>query len=400
MSEQVKSHNLWLFLDLMTRRRGLIISLVISITLLSAGISLILPKWYRAEALLLPPKNVSIPETGLNNMTEALSVTGGLDLPVMATPSDVYARILKSRTITSGIINQYDLKKRYETRNFEETYLALMKHATFRVTDEGLLSIMVEDKDPQVAADMANSFINELDSLNRAIVAKRVSETRNFVKSRLSQVKDELDSARQKLEQFQIEHKAVDFDEQTRLAIEQAIKLKVDLAQVDLELKMGELSYGKDNAKLIEMKNKRKILQEQLDSLERHNSDSSFFSLPVASIPALKGQYETLYSRVKVAEALYQVLLQQREQSKIEEYEKMPTVSVLDWAKPPEVRSRPQRSLIVAGSFGMSLILAIFLAALLEYFKRLRSDNPEDYSRAARFFSAFFGWLPGVKRQK
>jgi uncharacterized protein involved in exopolysaccharide biosynthesis len=400
VTDQPKSHNFWLFLELLTRRRKLIFTVVIVITLLSAGVSFILPKWYQAEALLLPPKNVTIPESGLNNLTEAVSVTGGLDLPVMATPSDLYARILSSRTITSRIINQYHLKQRYHAKNFEETYLALIKHAKIRVTGEGLLSIKVEDKDPNIAADMANSFVDELDSLNRRIVGQRIDETRTFIESRLTQVKNELDSARRSLERFQVENKAVDFDEQTRLAVEQAIKLKVSLAQVDLELRMGELSYGKDNAKLIEMRNKRKFLQSQLDALETHNSDSSFFSLPVASIPELKGQYEILYSRVKVAEALYQVLLQQREQAKIKEYEKMPTVSVLDRAEAPEVKSRPQRSLIVLGSFGMSILIAIFLAALLEYFKRLKGVDPEDYDRAMRFISAFFGWLPGVKRRK
>ncbi len=399
MTDQPQSHNLWLFLDLLTRRRNLVVSFVIVVTLLSAAVSFLLPKWYKAEALLLPPKNVTIPEPGLSSMAEALSVTGGLDLPVMATPSDLYARILSSRRITSRIIDQYHLRERYHTRNYEETYLALMTHAKFRVTEEGLLSITVEDKNADTAAAMANSFVDQLDSLNREIVGQRIDETRTFIESRLSQVKNELDSARRALEKFQVEYRAVDFDEQTRLAIEQAIKLKVELAQVDLELKMAALSLGKDNAQLIEMRNKQAILQNQLSSLESHNADSSFFSLPVASIPALKGRYEMLYSRVKVAEAIYQVLLEQREQAKIKEYEKMPTVSVLDRAKSPDVKSRPQRSIIVLGSFGMSILLAILLAALLEYFKRLKGTDPEDYDRVMGFLRAFFGWMPGVKRR-
>ena len=132
--------------------------------------------------------------------------------------------------------------------------------------------------------------------------------------------------------------------------------------------------------------------------MENSNSDSSFFSLPVSSIPSIKGRYELLYSRVKVAEGLYQVLLNQQEQVKMKELEKMPTITVLDRAQPPELKSRPQRSYIVLGTFIISLLLSLFLAALLEYFVKLEESHPEDYKRAMFFFNSFFGWLPGLKK--
>jgi hypothetical protein len=104
------------------------------------------------------------------------------------------------------------------------------------------------------------------------------------------------------------------------------------------------------------------------------------------------------YSRVRVAEALYQVLLEQTEQAKVKEYENLPAVSVLDQARPPSLRSRPQRTIIVVLSFGLSIILAIFLGAGAEYLARLRQTNPDDYGRLMMFIDAFFGWLPGIKK--
>ena len=82
------------------------------------------------------------------------------------------------------------------------------------------------------------------------------------------------------------------------------------------------------------------------------------------------------------------------------EYEDLPTISVLDPAVAPSLRSRPQRTLIVGLSFGLSLILALFLAAGTEYIARLLQTSPDDHARLMMFVDSFFGWLPGVKSPK
>lgn len=367
-------------------------------TLGSLVIALVLPKWYKASALLLPPKDLSLPVPGLARLSEVVSVTEGLDLPVMVTSSDVYARILKSRTITERIVEKFDLQTRFHVDNFQKAYEELMDRAKFKVTDEGLLLISVEDRDPTVAAEMANVFVDELDRVNREIASERVRQNRIFIEERLAQVQRELTEARHEFEEFQLANRAMDFDQQTRLAVEQAVKLKVALAELDIELKMRERTLGADNTDLIELKRRRNVVSEQLRQLEEDNPDSSFFSLPVSSIPALRGRYEVLYSRVRVGESLYAVLLEQLEQAKIRENEKTSTISVLDRAKPPETKSRPKRLLIVGSTFGFSLIVAVVLASFLEYLARMKKSSPQDFARAALFADAFFGWLPGVRK--
>lgn len=393
-------NNFWALLEMLARRKQLIISVIVIVTLAAVVISLVLPKWYTASALLLPPKTVSMPVSALADWSEAMSLTGGLNLPVRATPSDIYVRMLKSRAVTSRVIDRFDLTNRYGTPNFEETYLAVMEHSDLRVSDEGLLVVAFEDKNPQVAADIANAYVEELEQVASQIVADRIDKTREFLSSRLDQVKEELDSSRKALETFQMTYKAVDFDEQTRLAIEQAAALKVKLAEVEFEARFSALNLGKDNVEMIKLDRRRQIIKNQLRQLETENADSSFFSLPVSSIPSLRGQYESLYSKVRVAEALYKVLLEQTEQAKVKEYENLPSVSVLDEARPPSLRSRPQRTIIVALSFGLSVILAIFLGAGAEYLARLRDTNPDDYHRLMMFVDAFFGWLPGVRKAR
>ena len=393
------SNNFLFLLDLLAKRSRFIITFVFTMSVLAIIISLILPKWYKATAILLPPKQITVPVGGLSKFAEVVSVTSGLDLPVMVTPSDVYARMLKSRTISEAIIKQFDLFNRYDIDNFDETYEKLMDYTDFRVTSEGLLSVSVEDRDPIVAADMANAFVDELDRINRQIASLRARHNRDFIENRLAEIKTELDSARSKFEEFQTTNRAVDFDEQTRLLTERAIDLKIKQAANDLELELANLEMAQDNPKVVELKRKRKIISDQIERLENQNPDSSFFSVPISKIPVLRGRYEMLFSQVRVNEAIYELLLEQREQAKIQVTENSPTISILDPARPPSLRSRPQRTIIVIATFAISLVLAVFLSGAAEYFVRIRQNSPEQYRSVEMFLTSYFGWLPGVKKK-
>jgi uncharacterized protein involved in exopolysaccharide biosynthesis len=119
--------------------------------------------------------------------------------------------------------------------------------------------------------------------------------------------------------------------------------------------------------------------------------------MPISKVPTLKGQYQVLYSRVQVQDQLYSILLNQLEQAKLSENENLPTVSVLDYARPPEVRSRPKRTIIVAGTFLVALLFSIMLALIGEYFDRLAQKSPEDYNRASFVVNSLLGWIPFFK---
>jgi len=117
-------------------------------------------------------------------------------------------------------------------------------------------------------------------------------------------------------------------------------------------------------------------------------------------IPNLRGRYENLYTRVRVNERLYNILLEQNEQARIAEQESTPTISVLDSARVAEIRSRPQRTRIVLGSFVVSLLMSVLIAAMVDYAARMQQNQPQDYDRLNRFVRAYFGWLPGVGKKR
>ena len=168
-----RHNNFWLLLEVLAKRRGLILSLTILATLVSVGIASILPEWYKAEALIMPPKEDKVPMISLGGLSEGAA---GFDLATISTSADVFVQILKSRTITDRIIDKFDLMKRYDAENYVEAFETLMDNSEIVKTTEGLLFVAVSDKEAKVAADLANAFVDELD---RAISVRRAVKVVN-----------------------------------------------------------------------------------------------------------------------------------------------------------------------------------------------------------------------------
>ncbi|MCH7878727.1 MAG: hypothetical protein IH914_05390 [candidate division Zixibacteria bacterium] len=383
--------NFWRLLEVIALHKRMIFGMVSVATLASAIISLLLPQWYRAEALLLPPKEdrLAFSASG-SGMAEWASITGGLNLPVMVTPSDVYVRMLGSRVTLDRVIDSFDLIKSYDVKNLTEARMAVEEYADFKVTPEGLILIRYEDKDPVRAAQITNAFVAELDRVNKEIFARRTEESRTFIQETLADARVELDSARAALRSFQELNRTINLDQQTSLTINSAATLKADLGSTEVELSLKRRSLSASHPEVIELSGKVSALKNKISELEFGSSDSSYFSLPVAETPRLMAALAELTTRVRIAENLFENLRLQLNEVRIQEKKEAPNLPVLDPATPPELRFWPKRNLIVGVSFAISLALAIFLALFIEYLAGLERRSPEDFRRASFFLRTVF----------
>jgi uncharacterized protein involved in exopolysaccharide biosynthesis len=390
--------NFWRLLEVLALQKRMVLTVVIVATVSAVIISLVLPKWYRAEALLLPPKEETLSMLNFGGaIAEWASVTGGLNLPALVTPSDLYVRMLSSRASMNPVIDSFDLINRFEASSLFDAYLTLEERADFRVTPEGMIQIRFVDQDPQFAADVTNAFVTELDKINRRIYSERTRKSREFIETSLSGARVELDSARLELRGFQERNRTIDLDKQTALAIETATALMTELATTEVELALKLKTLSESHPHVVELSSKVGELKRKVSELESGATDSSFFSLPISETPRLQSQLADLTTRVRVAELLYQNLTLALNDARVQENRQAPAVATLDRATPPQIRFKPQRTLIVGATFGLSIVLSVFLALLVEYLKNLRNTNPEDYRRAMVFSNSLFG---GKRRTK
>jgi len=135
------------------------------VTVLAVIYSLILPKIYTATAVVLPPELEDISKGGSmmnRNMFSSLGdmFGGGFNY------SNIVISMLKSSRMAEDAVARFDLKKYYKKDTVTEASDALKGNTSIVVTKEKAISVSVDNKDPVMAADLANFYISNLDGMN------------------------------------------------------------------------------------------------------------------------------------------------------------------------------------------------------------------------------------------
>lgn len=356
-------------------KRKLLIGLIILASFTgSLIISSLLPKRYSSTASILPPQQES--SIGAGIMSQLPGGLGSLAGGVLGakSPSDLWVGILKSRNLRDALITRFDLENVLGKKTLEDTRAAFDKMIIVSKSKEEIISISVEDKDPKRAAAIANAFIEELERINKGIVMTSGKRTRVFVEERLNEAKGGLTNAENNMRSFQEKNRAVKLDDQSKAIIEALGTVKGQLIAKELELKVL-LSYATPNNPYAEiLKTQVEDLKGKLRELEDGkgtpgNPASRDIFIPTSEIPGLMIQYARLLRDAKVQQTLYELLTQQYEMSRIQEAKDTPTVQVLDIAKVPQKKSKPNRTIIVLLSTITSVFFGVFLAILLEYIR-------------------------------
>lgn len=373
-----------LFLVLL-RRKWLILSIVFLAIAASVIISLLLPLKYTATARILPPKETSPGLSGL--LSQSGGAFGGLAGSLLggSSSADLYVGILESRSVADRLVQKFDLKDVYEKEYLEDTYKELANNTSIDVSRKTqVISVSVEDQDPKRAADMANTYLDALDHINRTVNISEGHRKRVFLEKRLKKVKNDLMMAESALEVFQQKYGLVSISDQAKAAIEGAAQIKGDIIAAQTELEVLKKFGTEKQNEAVMLKAKIAGLKEQLERIEKgspssdKNGSDEFF-IPFNQIPDLGMKLARLMREAKIQEEVFKLITTQYEMAKIEEAKDMDTIQVLDRAVPPDKKSSPKRALIVILSTVVAFFLAVFLAFFMEYLHRVKTEDPERY---------------------
>jgi len=376
--------NLWDYLMVLAKWRRMIGFNFIGVCLLVVLISLFLPKWYTASTSILPPEGESGGLTLPSGLATLASLSGGLSLPGAATPSDVFAAILKSRSVAERVIEKNGLLKVYRTKDLQEAMQTLHSHTNIDVSPEGIIRIKVTEKDPKLAARVANSLVKALDGVNREKSTSRAKSARIFIEERLDSTRAELHRAEERLKEFQEKHQAISLSDQTKAAIEKAADLRAEKVLLEIQLGVLRQSMGNNHPQVQRLRTQIGEYTRQLRRME-FGGKGEEFTLPFSQVPFLSLELARLTRNLKVEEEIFELLTQQYEQAKIQEKRDTPTVQVLDEAIPPTQKSKPKRSVLVGLAGLLSLFVGVFLAFGLEYMEKVGSS--EDSQKISRISS-------------
>ena len=397
--------NLYTYLSLLIGYRRFIFLNFLGVCVVVAILSLFLPSWYTANTTILPPQREGLGLGLASSLMGGISEFGtSMSLPLMASPSDVMAAILKSRAVAFVVIEKEELMETYQAKTKEDALMELFSHTEVEVTPEGIISLSFEDKDRFKAACVANRFVEELDRVNRETNISQAKNARIFIEERLAQTKKNLTKAEENLRKFQEENKAVSLNEQMRASIEGAADLKAQMVAAEIELNVLRKTMSPSHPQIQGLKSRINEIKKQLDIWEFGNQkeeskEEKILDVPFSQVPTLSMELARLVREVRIQSAVFELLTNQYEQYKIQETRDTPTIQVLDKAIPPERRSKPRRAVLVGLAGILSLLTSVVFVFGLEYFKKSKQRNPEEFERIQALLGAWRKDVEDLKKK-
>ena len=374
------------YLGVILKWRRLIFWNTVVLTFLAVAFSFILPPRYKATAQLLPPND----EGDIFGITSLLGVGASSSLSKLkaglmsSTGTDLIIGILGSRTVMQNVAERCSIATYYGIRKPtpEKLVHKLNDMAKFAASNEGIVKITVEANSRQLAAQVANTFVAELDSFLRHSNISRGHNMRIFIEKRLGQLDTSLAVARESLRVFQEVNKVASVDDETKAAIDAYARMKSELSAKEAEYEAARSAASDGNPYVDNLRREIDASQDELRKLEQGGHAGGYgvgFGVSFERLPGVAAQFARRYQDFKIQEEAYATLYQQYEYASILEARDAPALTVLDYAVPPERRSFPRRTVIVGAVLVFSLLAGLCYAFVAEYFDFVRVARPEEY---------------------
>ena len=375
--------------ELFWEQRSLLLRVGMWSLIVSVVIALIIPKQYESITRIMPPEQ----QSGGAAVLAALAgraAPGGLgslasSLLGARGNGSLFIDLLQSKTIEEHLADRFDLQKLYRNHYREDT-LRRLAHRTVVKDDKksGVISIAVTDGDRRRARDMAQAYLDELNIFMAKVSTSSAHRERLFIEQRLITVKKELDQAQQELSDFSSINTTIDVKEQTRAMVDAGARLQAQLIVGQSELDSLQQIYGEENVRVRAGRARVAVLQHELEKMSGSSApaDAGTRQDPTAMYPSLKQlprlavRWADLYRRVRIQEAVFDLLSQEYEMTRIQEVKELPTVSVIDPPSWPEKKSYPPRRWLVLGITAMAIFAAAFGLLVRRGWRELYAEDP------------------------
>lgn len=187
--------NLIDLLIVVARNKKMILSTTFGVALLAAGLSLLMPNIYTATTRILSPQQNQSVASGLLNQLGGGALAGLVGGLGIKNPNDLYIAMMNSRNIMEKVARRFDLQNLYEKETMDETLKTLDDVSAITAGKDGTISVEVDNKDPVLAAAMANAFIEELNTLMQTFALTDAAQRRQFFETQMKPAKDKLTDA-------------------------------------------------------------------------------------------------------------------------------------------------------------------------------------------------------------
>lgn len=357
-------------LIVLAKRKKLIFGMTFLFGILSIAYVLLVPPIYRASARILPPAASASKMAMLSQIPSFASDALGIK-----TPGDLIVGIANSRTVKDQIIEKYDLKTKFEAENMDgvrETLSGMTSANTDSKT--GIVSISVEDKDPVFAAQLANSYVDELRAFMQKLAISDAAQQRLFLEEQVKETQINLLQAENELAEYQKKTGILNAGQQASALMSAIATFRARISAKEVELKTAQTFASANNPRIQQLRAEIASLKEEMGKLEEKASTGTNGSFSMSELPDAGLEYLRKLRDQKFYETLYEMLLKQLETARMAEAQEPSIIQVIDEAVPPQVKAKPKRKQVVVLATVLGFFLSIFLAFIFEFVEKAGLD--------------------------
>ena len=329
----------------------------LAVGIAALGISFLIAPTYTAKTQFLPPQQQ---QSAAASMLASLGSLGGLAgvASGIKNPADQFIAYMKSVTLQDALIERFKLLERYEAKTKTDARLTLTGSIKAVSGKDGLISVEVDDKDPQFAADLANAHVEELGKLLGKLATTEAQQRRLFFEKQLTQAKEKLIQSEIELKATGVSGSVLKSNPASAVAAVAGLQAGVTAQEVKLGAMRGYLAETAPEFKqaLSELANlKVQLVKQEKDSPANSNLNA-------------QGGYVSKYREFKYNETLFELFAKQFEIAKVDESREGAVIQILDAAQAPERKSKPKKALIAiiaTLAAGFALLLFVFIRQAL-----------------------------------
>jgi uncharacterized protein involved in exopolysaccharide biosynthesis len=206
-------------------------------------------------------------------------------------PSALLLAILQSRTLAEHVIERLDLLPRLfatdwdavtkqwqtdEPPTMADAVKALGKLVSSTSNDkQGTITITAIHTDPQLAAAIANQYIEALQQILNEKAFTLAKKNRAFLEAQLHQTQQALTTAEETVRQFEQTSGIVDFATQAQAAVNILAGLESEIMAKERQLAVSQLEFRGPSREIYLVQGEIKELRAQLAQLQQSTPDAS-----------------------------------------------------------------------------------------------------------------------------
>ncbi|UUE35083.1 tyrosine-protein kinase Wzc [Pectobacterium aroidearum] len=224
--------------------------------------------------------------------------------------------------------------------------------------DTGVLALSLEGEDPILTAKILSSISQNYLQQNVERKSEEAGKSLEFLKEQLPNVRNSLNEAENKLNQFRQQNESVDLSLEAKAVLDTTVAVEAQLNE--LTFKEAEISklYTREHPAYRALMEKRKTLEQERDKLNKR----------VGAMPKTQQEILRLTRDVQAGQEVYMQLLNKQQELSINKASTVGNVRIVDNAVIQPRPVKPKKSLIVLLAMilgGMASTAFVVLKTLL-----------------------------------